>query len=189
VTETIHETGSATTAATVPPTTVPPPTSTDVLTGQIVAGIHDIISGFRCGGTGRLVKLGVSMTHMHVLWLLQHHGEMPMSRLAELLDVSDSNATGIIDRMAERGLVERTRVPDDRRVVVVRVGDGGVRALDEIEALKQGQLQAILGHLDERQLKRTFLAFEDLRAAIAAEGGLGHEHDSHVHHHQNAGRD
>ena len=45
-----------------------------------------------------------------------------MSRLAELLDVSLSNATGIVDRMEERGLVERVRVPDDRRVVLVRIG-------------------------------------------------------------------
>ena len=45
---------------------------------------------------------------------------MPMSRLAEMLDVSLSNATGLIDRMEERGFVERIRVPDDRRVVLVQ---------------------------------------------------------------------
>src|SRR3954453_19900734 len=84
----------------------------------IVAGVHDMIAGFRCAGTGRLVKAGVSMTHMHVMWLLQHHGELSMSRLAELLDVSFSNATGIVDRMEERGLGERLRVPDDRRIVL-----------------------------------------------------------------------
>ena len=67
-----------------------------------------------------MVKLGVSMTQVHVLSLLQHHGDVPMSRLADLLDVSVSNATGLIDRMEERGLVERVRVPDDRRVVIVR---------------------------------------------------------------------
>src|SRR5215207_9253424 len=88
---------------------------------RIAAGVHDMIAGFRCAGTGRLVKAGVSMTHMHVMWLLQHHGDLPMSRMAELLDVSFSNATGIVDRMEERGLVERVRVPDDRRVVLVRI--------------------------------------------------------------------
>ena len=108
-----------------------------------------MIAGFRCAGTGRLVKAGVSMTHMHVMWLLQHHGELSMSRLAELLDVSFSNATGIIDRMEERGLVERVRVPDDRRVVLVRIAPRGIDALEETEALKQDRLQAILGHLDD----------------------------------------
>ena len=89
-----------------------------------------MIAGFRCAGTGRLVKAGVSMTHMHVMWLLQHHGDLHMGQLAEFLDVSMSNATGIVDRMEERGLVERVRVPDDRRVVQVRPAPAGLQALE-----------------------------------------------------------
>jgi DNA-binding MarR family transcriptional regulator len=159
------------------------------LTARIVGGLHDVIGGFRCAGTGRLVKLGISMTHMHVLWLLQHHGDLPMSRMADLMDVSLSNATGIIDRMEERQLVERVRVRDDRRIVLVRIAEGGLRALDEIEALRQDRLQAILSHLDNRQLARLAQSFDDVRGAIAAEGGLDHEHVPHVHPEQSPGRD
>lgn len=139
-----------------------------------------MIAGFRCAGTGRLVKAGVSMTHMHVMWLLEHHGDLPMSRLAEFLDVSVSNATGIVDRMEERGLVERVRVPDDRRVVLVRIAAGGLQALDEMEAVKQDRLLSILGHLDEAQLEGVATALEAIRAAVVAELGpdylSGHEH-------------
>jgi DNA-binding MarR family transcriptional regulator len=156
---------------------------------RIVAGVHDMIAGFRCAGTGRLVKAGVSMTHMHVMWLLQHHGDLPMSRVAELLDVSFSNATGIVDRMEERGLVERVRVPDDRRVVLVRMGARGRQALEETEAVKQDRLQAILGHLDKTQLDRLATALDDIRGAVLEEFGpdylAGHDH---LHPHT-AGRD
>jgi DNA-binding MarR family transcriptional regulator len=148
--------------------------------GRIAAGIHDMIAGFRCAGTGRLVKAGVSMTHMHVMWLLQHHGDLPMSHLADLLDVSVSNATGIVDRMEERGLIERLRVPDDRRVVLVRIAARGLEALDEMEAVKQDRLQAILGHLDPGQLERVATSLDDIRAAVIAEFGpdsmVGHDH-------------
>lgn len=147
---------------------------------RIASGIHDMIAGFRCAGTGRLVKAGVSMTHMHVMWLLQHHGDLPMSRVAEMLDVSFSNATGIVDRMEERGLVERVRVPDDRRVVLVRIAAHGIQALEEIEAVKHDRLQAILGHLDAAQLSRVASALDDLRAAVGEEFGpeylAGHDH-------------
>jgi DNA-binding MarR family transcriptional regulator len=147
---------------------------------HIASGVHDMIAAFRCAGTARLVKAGVSMTHMHVIWLLQHHGDLPMSRMAELLDVSFSNATGIVDRMEERGLVERVRVPDDRRVVLVRIAPRGVEAIEETEAIKQDRLQAILSHLDERQLTRVAAALDDIRAAIVAEFGpdafAGHDH-------------
>ena len=90
-----------------------------------VAGILDELNGavrlLRCASTGRMVKQGISMTHLHVMWMLEEHGELPMSRLADLLDVALSNATGLVDRMEERGLVERSRVSDDRRVVLVRL--------------------------------------------------------------------
>jgi DNA-binding MarR family transcriptional regulator len=92
--------------------------SSDPLLESIVGEIHEMIGSLRCAGTGRMVKAGISMTHLHILWVLEHHGELPMSRLAELLDVSVSNATGLIDRMEERGLIERIRVPDDRRIVI-----------------------------------------------------------------------
>ena len=156
---------------------------------RIAAGVHDMIAGFRCAGTGRLVKAGVSMTHMHVMWLLQHHGDLPMHRMAELLDVSFSNATGIVDRMEERGLVERIRVPDDRRVVLVRIAARGLEALDEMEAVKQDRLLGILSHLDEPQLERVAAALDDLRGALVAEFGPDFPavHD-HVRHPRTEGR-
>jgi DNA-binding MarR family transcriptional regulator len=156
------------------------PQAADESLDRIVAGVHDMIAGFRCAGTGRLVKAGVSMTNMHVMWLVQHHGDLSMSRLAELLDVSFSNATGIVDRMEERGLVERVRVPDDRRVVLVRISAKGMQTLEEIEAVKQDRLQAILGHLTPAQVERVAAALDDLRTAVTAEFGpdylAGHDH-------------
>jgi DNA-binding MarR family transcriptional regulator len=155
-------------------------TADDAAIQGIVSGIHDMMVGFRCAGTARLVKSGMSMTHMHVMWLIQHHGALSMSRLAELLDVSFSNATGIIDRMEERELIERVRVPDDRRVVLVRIAPKGNDALEETEALKHDRLTAILGHLDPTQVRRVAGALDDIRGAVAAELGAdylaGHDH-------------
>ncbi|MEK6719084.1 MAG: MarR family transcriptional regulator [Chloroflexota bacterium] len=130
----------------------------------------------RCAATERMVKQGVSMTQVHILWLLGHHGELPMSRLAELLDVSVSNATGLIDRMEERGLVERVRVADDRRVVLVRPASGGRQMLEEVEGLRRGQMRSVLTHLDAAAQERVRGAFSDLREAIATELGSDADH-------------
>src|SRR3954447_23754807 len=128
------------------------------LVDQIAAELHEMSGSLRCAGTGRMVKAGISMTHLHILWVLEHHGDVTMSRLAELLDVSVSNATGLIDRMAERGLVDRVRVPSDRRIVVVRASAEGARIRDEIEALKQDRMRAVLGRLDPSRLPRVLAA-------------------------------
>ena len=128
------------------------------------------------------------MTHLHVMWRLEESGELPMSRLAELLDVSLSNATGLIDRMAERGLIERTRLADDRRVVLVGLTPAGKEILDEIQIIKRDLMYAVLGRLDATQLDRLHAGLGDFRVAVRAEeiahpNQFGTEH-SHDHQHQ-----
>jgi DNA-binding MarR family transcriptional regulator len=127
----------------------------------------------------RLVQSHVSMSQMHVLWLLQHHGEMSMSRLAELLGVSLSNTTGIIDRMEEHGFIERARVPDDRRVVIVRPAAGGLRALSETESTKRDAMRAILGHIPASERPVVLAALRTLRRALSAEVESSPIHQHH----------
>jgi len=126
------------------------------------------------------------MTHLHVMWRLEESGELAMSRLAEFLDVSLSNATGLVDRMEERGLVERTRVSNDRRVVLVGLTPAGRDMLTEIQILKQDLMSTILGRLDERRLRRLQAALCDFRGAVRAEEAAHPEQFSVDHDHPHA---
>lgn len=109
------------------------------------------------------------MTHFHVLTLLRHHDAMPMGRIAEILDASMSSATGIVDRMEERGLVERVRVPDDRRIVLVRPTQTGNDVVDEAELVKSEILASAFTRMEPPQLERLALAATDLERAIGEE--------------------
>jgi DNA-binding MarR family transcriptional regulator len=133
---------------------------------EIVANFREAFAELRCLGSERMHRADISMTHFHLLSMLERHGSITMSRIAELLDVSVSNATGLIDRIEERGLVERIRVPDDRRVVHVQLTDVGRTKLQEVELFKEDMIHAVLARLDERQLRRVGLAMADLRGAV-----------------------
>ena len=50
---------------------------------------------------------------------------LKMSALSGVLRVSNGNVTGIVDRLAEEGLVVRVKVPGDRRAHLVRLTDKG----------------------------------------------------------------
>jgi MarR family 2-MHQ and catechol resistance regulon transcriptional repressor len=136
---------------------------------EAIAGLGRAVSTLRCAGSQRLLKRGVSMTHFHVLTLLRHHGDQPIGRLAEVLDTSMSSATGIIDRMEERGLVERVRVPDDRRVVLVRPTPAGLDLVDEAELVKSEVMRAALEGMTLVQLERLLQATTDLGRAVERE--------------------
>ena len=66
------------------------------------------------------------------LLLLQSHGQRTMSELAEALGAPLSTASGIGERLARRGLVQRQRRPEDRRVVVVRLTRKGATAAGKL---------------------------------------------------------
>jgi DNA-binding MarR family transcriptional regulator len=150
---------------------------------SVLADLALAVGSLRCAGSQRLVRLGISMTHFHVLTLLRHNEAMPMGRLADILDASMSNATGIIDRMEERGLVERVRVPDDRRIVLVRPTEAGLALVDEVELIKSDVMVRALARLDNAQLARLSAAAADIGTAIAAEVASDPERFADLHPH------
>lgn len=57
---------------------------------------------------------------------------VPMGKIGSLLCLDGSTVTWIIDRLEEKGLVERQADPKDRRVRLVALTDEGRRIRDEI---------------------------------------------------------
>lgn len=146
---------------------------TDVeLTDRIIVDFRATLTQLKCASSERLLRLGISMAQLNILYTLQRNGEMTMRRLADVLNVSFSNATGLVDRIEERGFIERTRVPEDRRVVMVRITPVGQHMLDEVDALSDDLLRTVLGRLDGEQLDVVARAVTDLRDALAATTGM-----------------
>ena len=107
----------------------------------------------------------VSLIHLQVLAILDADGPLPMGRLAEALDVSQASATGIVDRMAQRALVERTDDPDDRRVVRVAMTVDGRRMVEGVAAERKERLARVLEELTDDELEGFLRGSRALRAA------------------------
>ena len=137
-------------------------------TDRIITDFRVTMTQLKCAMSERHLRLGISMAQVHILYTLLRNGEMTMSRLADVLNVSFSNATGLIDRLEERGYIERTRVLQDRRVVLVRLTASGAQMLEEQDAMTDGLLRSVLGRLKPHQLLTIAQATADLRAAVEA---------------------
>lgn len=107
----------------------------------------------------------VSLVHLNVLTLLEASGPMPMGRLAEQLDISVASMTGVIDRMEARGIVERRRDSEDRRVILVQPAKGGRKLIEDIGKRRRIALAVLLSKLDDRQLEGLLEGHRALRAA------------------------
>lgn len=95
-------------------------------------------------------------------------GSCTMSELAETSYQVSATMTGIVDRLAERQLVQRERDPLDRRALRVSLTEQGQKLLAEIERQKQARLLRILDSLspaDRREMLRLMQRF--LEATLA----------------------
>jgi DNA-binding MarR family transcriptional regulator len=107
----------------------------------------------------------LSLVHLHVLTVLDIEGPVPMRALAESLDVSQASATGIVDRMEQRGLVERSRNDEDRRVVRVALTVAGRQMVEGVAAERRERLGRILEDLSDDELEGFLRGTRALRRA------------------------
>jgi|SRR5437667_1167007 len=84
-------------------------------------------------------RLGLTVTDMQVIDLLESEGEATAGQLADLVGLTTGAITGMLNRLEEAGLVRRERDPNDGRRVIVRL------ARDKDEMQKVGSIFASLG--------------------------------------------
>lgn len=114
------------------------------------------------------LKGSLSLIHLHVLTVLEADGALPMSRLAETLDVSVASTTGIVGRMEERGLVERSHGKTDRRVVLVSPTAAGIAIFRDMTEHRREHLTKLLGRLTVEELSALLVGLRAMRAARIA---------------------
>jgi DNA-binding MarR family transcriptional regulator len=126
----------------------------------------------RMGMFRRWLDGSLSIIQLHVLTVLEGEGPQSMSRLAEALDVSVASATGIVDRLEQRGLVERRHAEDDRRVVLVHPTRAGEAVFTELELHRRTMLREVLSRLTNEELKSCLVG---MRAMARARAELGRD--------------
>lgn len=82
---------------------------------------------------------GLGVTEMRALSILLRDGPRTAGALSRSLHLTTGAVTGLVDRLARRGLVRRQADPADRRKVVIAVEHDG---LAEAESLYRGIGQA-----------------------------------------------
>jgi DNA-binding MarR family transcriptional regulator len=124
----------------------------------------------------------LSLIHLHVLSILDADGPQPMSKLADAIDVSVASATGIVNRMEQRGLVERHHGEEDRRLVIVRATDRGDKVLEVMARHRRLRLGKVIGHLTDEEIQAFLIGIQAMHRARAealeaGEIGPGRETD------------
>ncbi|RZS66633.1 DNA-binding MarR family transcriptional regulator [Agromyces ramosus] len=115
-----------------------------------------------------------------LLWELQHGGPSTQHALAERLEVSPRNITGLVDALEAGGYVTRSPHPSDRRATIVALAASArdmMREMQREHAELTEELLGVVEPADRAALERGVDAIAArLRELVAAEEARRAEH-------------
>src|SRR3954454_1591270 len=123
--------------------------------GEGWALMHELFHASRRRFLAIASEFELSPPQVRALGVLEPGRPVPMSELADALHCDNSNVTGIVDRLEDRGLVERRSATHDRRVKMLALTPRGAEVRERLaERLEQapGPL-ARLSPEDQRALR------------------------------------
>ena len=113
------------------------------------------------------VEFATTLPRFDVLAALYRETDgMKMSALSAALMVSNGNVTGIVNRLEDDGLIERTRRAGDRRTSVVRLTDAGASAFEEMAIAHEGWIDTAFAAVGGRDAERLAHQLEQARREL-----------------------
>jgi DNA-binding MarR family transcriptional regulator len=119
------------------------------------------------------VHADLTMPQLKVLLLLFVEGPSRMSVLSSNMGIAMATATGIVDRLVERGLITREGHPEDRRAVICRLSPEGQELVDRLWQSGRSRGRELLENMNPAELRLVADAMEAiLKAASILEQNL-----------------
>ncbi|WP_026565125.1 MarR family winged helix-turn-helix transcriptional regulator [Bacillus sp. UNC41MFS5] len=101
-----------------------------------------------------MAKNNLSITEFSVLEVLYHNEKQTIQQIGNSILISSGSMTYVIDKLEQKGLLNRLPCPDDRRVIHVTLTDAGIDLMEKIMPKHQELVDDIFGSLnpDEAQI-------------------------------------
>jgi len=111
-------------------------------------------------------NLEVPLAQLKSLLIISVRGSINTQGLAQELEVTPGNVTGIIDRLEEQGLILRSQNPGDRRINLIQLTEKGQDIIANIHESGVRQMAEILNHVTLEGLDCLRQGIELLLAAV-----------------------
>lgn len=79
-----------------------------------------------------MINYNLSITEFSVLEVLYYKGKQNIHQISQKVLISSGSMTYVIDKLEQKGFLERSACPDDRRVIHVSLTDTGNELMEKI---------------------------------------------------------
>lgn len=111
----------------------------------------------------------IPASHWMIMSVLDKNGEMKVGDLSNVLGLSTSTVSGILDKLEKLGYIERSRSTEDRRVVWVRTTQKFKDSLKKHFKEAEKQFENLLSKATEQEIDKIIEGFETLKNILDRE--------------------
>ncbi|MBN2026042.1 MAG: MarR family transcriptional regulator [Actinobacteria bacterium] len=131
-----------------------------------------IIHGFRTGIAGGEDAEAAELTFSQIMLLmdLRRSGTSSMGELSRRLRINQGVATRMVDRLLEKGMVERERDTDDRRVVLVSATKKGSSIVQDVERLNREKMTELFKLVPKKERADLLALLKEIEKQFEKEG-------------------
>ena len=133
---------------------------------QTITGYVDEVKELISSELWENVFLECSKNEILIFWLLYRKEEVNMSEIAEYVHVPLNTATGLVGRLEKRGLIERSRSEEDKRVVLIRFSNKGLKQFKLLAAEMIRYGTRIFSELTDEEIALFFKMTEKVKTVL-----------------------
>ena len=115
---------------------------------------------------GLMQGSGFTFPQLSVISILAKSGEQKVSDISEKMRLSDSTVSGILDRLEHKGIIERKRNKDDRRVVKIHLSQESQELCRKFQQQKKEYFMHLLSELSEQEINNIIKGLEILNRVV-----------------------
>lgn len=108
----------------------------------------------------------LSVTEMRALDAIGIKREKSMSQVAQYLNISMGTLTTSVGKLVKKGYVERFRIPEDRRVVKIRLTEAGAKAVSAHNAFRSRMLREAVSEMSPEEVDTFIQGMENISQFI-----------------------
>jgi MarR family transcriptional regulator, 2-MHQ and catechol-resistance regulon repressor len=94
---------------------------------------------------------GLNPTEFAVLELLYHKGDQPLQQIGAKILLASGSITYVVDKLEQKGLLQRVACPTDRRVIYASISDEGKKLIQEIFPEHAEQIDKLMSSLNDSE--------------------------------------
>jgi len=136
---------------------------------QIIIALRRVIRAIEIHSKRLEREFGLTVPQLLILKEIGARRNVPASRLAEVLSMSQATITTIIDRLEQHGFIERIRSTKDKRVIFVCPTDRAMEVLNRNPSVLQEHFIEKLGTLEEWEKTLILSSIQRISAMMNAE--------------------